>query len=214
MRSSFHPWWRANPQKRGWARRLQSWRIPWKKRFLESQSVKGKSEHYGRWCEWNIRCSGGGNGGDTITQGLQIWGAKLWLIQNTKRKLMKRITENVGRDKKKIKNERVLNGLRPFWPKWKKISEKSKDKHEPSKFFSLLCSIGWLQMGSYNMWVLVLSGIYEFFDLLSENNFSVLFIFIYFLLFPRAEWVHEGHIKVYWVKALNACKLLLFFQGL
>ena len=71
-------------------------------------------------------------------------------------------------------------------------------------------------MGSYNMCVLVLSGIYEILDLLSEHDFPVIFLFFffYFLLFLRAEWVHEGHIKVYWVKALNACKLLLFFQGL
>lgn len=49
------------------------------------------------------------------------------------------------------------------------------------------------------MWILVVSGIYEIFDLLSEHNFPVLFIFIYLFILPflRAEWVHEGHIKVY-----------------
>lgn len=52
-------------------------------------------------------------------------------------------------------------------------------------------------MGSYNVWVLVFSGIYEIFDLLSEQDFPVLFIISYFLLFLRADWVHEGHIKVY-----------------
>jgi len=54
-------------------------------------------------------------------------------------------------------------------------------------------------MGSYNMCVLVLSGIYEILDLLSEHDFPVIFLFFffYFLLFLRAEWVHEGHIKVY-----------------
>lgn len=68
---------------------------------------------------------------------------------------------------------------------------------------SYLCpwagAVGWLQTGSYNVWVLVVSGIYEIFDLLSEHNFPVLFIFIYLFILPflRAEWVHEGHIKVY-----------------
>lgn len=41
-------------------------RILWEKRSWESQSVREKSEYYGSWSEWDIRYSGGGNGGDTL----------------------------------------------------------------------------------------------------------------------------------------------------
>lgn len=79
--------------------------LPWKKEGFRV-SVREKSEHYEKWSEWDIRYWGGGNGGDTVAHGLQMWGVKLWLIQNTKRKQIKRITENVGTVKNKQTNKK------------------------------------------------------------------------------------------------------------
>lgn len=99
------------------------------------------------------------NGGDTVTVDVR---RKLWLIQNTKRNHEKNHRECGHELKKQIKP--VLKSLRPFWPKWKKISEKSEDKHEPSKFFSLVLDLynrlttdGFLQRVGigfiWNLWV-------------------------------------------------------------
>jgi len=45
-----------------------------------------EEEQERRWEECDVRCSGGGNGGDAIAQGEQTLGKVNLLIQSTKRK--------------------------------------------------------------------------------------------------------------------------------
>lgn len=171
----------SKPPKAGVSQELTLMRIPWEQSFLLTQSVREKSEHYGSWSEWDIRYSEGGNGGDTSTQ------------QNFD--CYKTPKGNRGGKKKK---KAVQKGLRPFWPKWKKVSEKSEDKHKPSKFFSLLLDLynrlitdGFLQCVGigfiWNLWVFRLTVRAQL-----PRAFYIYLFFIFYFFFPELNGCMKG----------------------